>query len=642
MKTTFFKSVLRNPVLLILFLPIGLPALSQPVKITINADAQKRQVSPYIFGKNNNLSDSPGNPLSQAQWQKFRDIGITMFRESGGNNSTKYNWRRKLTSHPDWYNNVYKHDWDFAAQSLQENMPEAQGMWAFQLIGKAAKSSASNFNDWGYNSSKWWSGVHQNLAGGGTVNPDGGAALKNGNPELYLENWPADSTVAILDQWFTKNKLGLDSTKIRYWGMDNEPEIWLGTHDDVMPEQISAEEFMQLYFEVAKKARAKFPGIKLCGPVPANEWQWYNWKNDAINYNGKKYTWLEYFILRVSEEQKTTGIRLLDVLDIHFYPGESKNEDIVQLHRVYFDRNYVYPGANGVKRIGGGWNSSLNKEYILGRCADWLTQYMGKDHGVTFGVSETGINSSNPTVCANWYASTLGEFAKQGVEFFTPWSWNTGMFEVLHLFSRYSHSNYVNAISENEEFVSAYPTMNKAGDSMTVILVNRHTSLKKQIQLDIKGFQVKNGPVRMLTLSNLPANETFVSHTVNALKSAEIIPSQYNISTELEPLSVNAVLLTAAPTANKPVANTGHSFTIFPNPATSQINLVFYNEMEGPVKIEMINSSGAKVKELLHKKITAGRQQFTFDVSENTPGIYWIRILSEQSNVTAKIIINQH
>ena len=136
--------------------------------------------------------------------------------------------------------------------------------------------------------------------------------------------------------------------------MDNEPEIWNGTHDDVMPQQPDAESFMQIYFEVAKKARAYFPHIKLGGPVPANEWQWYNWKNDAISYKGKRYVWLEYFILRIAEEQAASGVRLLDVIDLHFYPGESSVSDVLNLHRVWFDEDYVYPGANGVKRIGGG------------------------------------------------------------------------------------------------------------------------------------------------------------------------------------------------------------------------------------------------------------------------------------------------
>ena len=132
--------------------------------------------------------------------------------------------------------------------------------------------------------------------------------------------WPADSTVGILDRWFGAGGLGLDETMFEYWSMDNEPEIWSGTHDDVMPVQLSADEFMQKYFDVAKKAREKFPAIKLIGPVPCNEWQWYNWDNDKISYNGGSYTWLEYFIKRIGEEQDSSGVRLLDALDIHFYP----------------------------------------------------------------------------------------------------------------------------------------------------------------------------------------------------------------------------------------------------------------------------------------------------------------------------------
>lgn len=630
------------PIILSGFILVCTSQAQTPVKITVNAAAEKKSISPFLYGKNNSLSDRPANPLNAVQWQKLRDLGIHMFRESGGNNSTKYNWKRKLTSHPDWYNNVYAHSWDYAAQSLQEKIPEAQGMWAFQLIGTAAKTNSSNFNDWGYNSSNWWSGVNQNLAGGGTINPAGGSvALKNGNPDLYLESWPADSTVAILDHWFQTGNLGLDSAKIQYWGMDNEPEIWVGTHDDVMPEQLSAEEFMQIYFNVAKKARAKFPGIKLCGPVPANEWQWYNWKNDAITYNGKKYVWLEYFILRIAEEQKATGIRLLDVLDIHFYPGETKTEDILQLHRVYFDRNYIYPGANGVHRIGGGWNSGINKEYVLGRCGDWLNQYMGSNHGVTFGVSETGISSDNPNVCANWYASTLGEFAKQGVEFFTPWSWKTGMFEVVHLFSRYAQKNFIEGISDNELYVSAYPTINENNDSISLFLVNRHTTEKKSVQIDIKDFSIKNEAIKMFSLYNLPGSETFISHTQNALKLTELNQPVYTLNIELEPLSVNAVLLKAAPTGIFPAEKNEIDVKIYPNPSYGNINIDFSINQPENIQIELYNSNGQKVAVWLNRKQQTGFHHFEFNTDEFSNGIYWLRLNGNSTIQTKKIIIQK-
>jgi hypothetical protein len=524
----------------------GIGYAQQPVNVSINAMAPRKAISPFIFGKNNSLSDNPDGPLSQSQWQRLRDLGIQMFRENGGNNSTKYNWRLKLSSHPNWYNNVYPHDWNYAAQSLQTNIPTAQGMWAFQLIGKAAKTGSNNFPDWSYNQSQWWNGVNQNLAGDGTVNPAGGSdALVEGDTSLYLENWNADSTTGILDHWFGNGGVGLNPDKIRYWNMDNEPEIWSGTHDDVYPTQPEAETFMQSYIAVAKKARAKYPDIKLMGPVPCDEWQWYNWNGYKVNYNGKDYVWLEYFILRIAEEQQESGIKLLDVLDIHFYPKETLPADIVQLHRVFFDQTYNYPGANGVKRSGsGGWDGSITKEYIFKRCNDWLVKYLGANHGVTFSVTETSIaNRDNPNVTASWYASTLGEFAKQGVEVFTPWDWATGMSEVVHLFTRYGQEYYINGTSSEERYVSAYPTLNFNCDSLTIFLVNRHLTESRVVNLDLSEYAIKDGNYTLFTISTLPQTETFVSHSVNALKQTSIEIVDNTISVTLAPLSVSALVL---------------------------------------------------------------------------------------------------
>lgn len=520
--------------------------------IVVDPTQDRVAISPYIYGRNGGLSDNPGAPLSAAQWQFLKDSGVRMLRENAGNNATKYNWKLKLTSHPDWYNNVYAHDWDFAATSLQQNLPGVQGMWAFQLIGKAASSTSANFSDWNYNRSQWWSGVGQNLAGGGTVNPAGGHdALVEGDTSKYLVDWTADDTTGILDHWFRPtsggaqgNGLGLDRAPVRYWSMDNEPEIWEGTHDDVMPVQCSAEEFMQRYFAVAKKARAKFPEIRLCGPVPANEWQWYNWKGSTVlAADGKRYCWLEYFIKRVGEEQKATGIRLLDVLDIHYYPGSSDPATIVQLHRTFFDRNWVHPEANGVHNVGGSWDNSVNKEYIFGRCEEWLQSHLGKDHGVGLGVSETGIALDSPPVTAVWYASTMGEFMRNGVELFTPWSWQKGMWEVLHLYSRYNYSTSVSATSADETLVSAYATSDEATGNIALVLVNRELTAARDVRVSIAGDALPDGAYDTLRLSNLPSTETFVSHTQNALVAGSVNLTGNTLSTSLPPLSITTVLL---------------------------------------------------------------------------------------------------
>lgn len=634
------SKILKIAILLLFAFKIG---SGQPVQITVNANSVKRPVSQYIFGKNNVLPSTYLNNGSNQEVTRSKEAGIKFVRQSGGNNSTKYNWRLKLSSHPDWYNNVYENNWDAAAKNLKDKMPGVQGMWSFQLLGKVAANTKNNFPDWTYNGSKWWSGVGQNLAGGGTVNSAGGGkALVEGNPDLYLLDWPADSTIGILDHWFGTGGLGYDSAFYRFWSMDNEIEIWSGTHDDVMKAQIPAEEFMQLYFKVAKAARAKFPGIKLSGPVPANEWQWYRYGSDGIPYNGKKYCWLEYFILRTAEEEKKSGIKLLDVLDIHYYPSSSKAEEMVQFYRVFFDRTYVYPEANGVKTVNGGWDNGINKEYILGRCSDWLKKYKGENHGVTFGVTETGLsdNMKDANVHASWYASTLGEFMKYGVEVFTPWSWKPGMWETVHLFSRYSQENFVDATSSQETSVSAYPTINESADSMTIFLVNRNLTATKEVQIDVRDFVIKNEPIYLYTLSKLPATETFNTHSNNALKKKQVEKPVYHISVQLEPLSVNALVLKAATTSIPEIHSGNFDLRVYPNPTVGKIEIEYFLVGKNAVNIELFNSNGQKLKVMPTSQISSGLNQHEIDLSDYATGIYWISVRSDRFYETKKFILN--
>lgn len=633
-----FASAIK--IVALLLITGNLSIAQTPIRIDIDLTKGKKPVSPFIYGKNNVLPSTFLNSGTTAEITKAKEAGVKFVRQGGGNNSTKYNWRLKLSSHPDWYNNVYANDWDASAKNLVDKMPGVQGMWSFQLLGKAAANTKNNFADWTYNQSQWWEGVNQNLAGGGQPNETGSKAKVEGNPDLYLMNWTADSTVGILDKWFGTNGLGYNKNQFQYWSMDNEPEIWSGTHDDVMKTQCTAEEFMQLYFKVAKAARAKYPDVKLLGPVPANEWQWYNWSGGS-KISGVHYPWLEFFIKRIAEEEKASGIKLLDVLDIHFYPGTSDVTQSLNLHRVYFDRNYSFPEANGLRTITGGWDTSLTKEYILGRCSDWLTKYKGANHGVGLAVTETDIKSTDPKIVAAWYASTMGEFMKNGVEIFTPWGWKAGMWETLHLFSRYNQENYVQATSQNETLVSAYPSVNEAADSMTVVLVNRSQTAKSTVNLNFAGYLLQNRAYSMYSLSGLPATETFVSHSNNKLVKTEVTAVLNQITVELAPLSVNSIILKAAPTSTETkLLDTKLKTKIYPNPATNEVNLSFSIPEKGKLLIELFHANGTLLKTISNEVFDAGSHQIDWNTSTLLPGIYLIRFTTNNDTQTIKLIKN--
>jgi hypothetical protein len=452
-------------------------------------------------------------------------------------------------------------------------------------------------------------------------------------------SWTADSTVGILDKWFGAGGLGLNKNIFKYWNMDNEPEIWNGTHDDVMPVQLAAEDFMQRYFATAKLARAKFPEIKLCGPVVCNEWQWFNWNSSLISYGGKNYTWLEFFIKRIAEEQVASGIRLLDVLDLHFYPGETDTATILQLHRVFYDKTYVYPGANGIKKINGGWDNTQTKEYIFDRCNTWLNTYLGANHGVTLGLSEMDINNSSPKVTANWYASMLGTFADNGVEFFTPWSWRIGMWETLHLFSRYGKDIRVQSTSNTEQYVSAYSSLSNDLDSLTIILVNRSQTSTYSTTVNVSNFTAVNGNYSTLTLSNLGTSETFVSHAQNALVSGNATLTNGSLSVSLPPYSIKAILL---------AGNAPNSFEKFKE--TNLVYKAFYKKqglihveynlpsMEN-VSIELFNIQGQKVKIFENNHLQSGFNNNDFETYGLPKGLYILQFRTRTIKETSRVFI---
>lgn len=525
---------------------MSLPAISlAAIEVRVNSKAGIQKISPYIFGKNiSGLNDAETSDPAKiaaedSTVKRMNEIGFRFFRANNGNNATRYNWRKKLTVHPDWYNNVYAHDWDITAKTIQDKLPGANAMYAFQLSGYAASSADYNFNDWDfYQTNGSWAKSTLDLAGGGVASADGQTALKTGDYSLYNEEWPADSTVAILNHW--KDDVKLDMKRFEYWSMDNEMEIWSGTHSD-LPLTVTQQFLVERYLDVAKKAKKAWKDIKLTGPVAANEWQWCGVDSDPNAAEERNYCWLEYFIKKVAEAQKASGVKLLDVLDIHWYPTEKTYEDRINWHRVFFDTTYVYPGANGIKKVNGGWDNSIVKEFIFKRLNDWMNAYFGKNHGIGLGLTETDLTTDDAMLTALIYASFLGTFMDNGVELFTPWSWGDGMDEVAHLFIRYGHEFRVASTSSNDSLVSAYSSVTESQDSMTIILVNRSEKMSQTVNLYVENFEALP-QAQTLTLSDL-SGETFVSHTENALRHGTAVASDAKFSLELPAKSITALLL---------------------------------------------------------------------------------------------------
>ena len=621
----------KGYMLLLLAFCLGISTvLAQDVTITVNANKDKKAVSPNIYGRNEGFDKST---------QFLNDAGLRFARVGGGNNMSAYNWRKKITVHPDWFNNVYGTDWDDYAQKINDNFPNMQGMFAFQLLGRAASTGDNNFPDWDYmQAHPDWFGNHQNLAGNGTPNPDDSEpALVAGDIDLFSEPWPADSSVAILTHWFGDNGKGFNKNQLQYWSMDNECDVWNGTHDWAMPTLIPASEFMDRFIELAKKAKAIEPDIKICGPVTTSEWQWYKWADESIKIDGIYYCWFEYFIKRCADEEKESGVRVLDVFDIHHYPYAPADSDALQNHRIFYDKDYVYPGANGIKTIFGGWDDSQKKEYIFTRINDWLTKHYGEEHGVTLALSEWSPGPNEPNLASVIYSTHLGLFANNGVEFFSPWNWFTGMWETMHLFSRYAKNYSVSSTSSLENIVSAYTTVNENSDSTTVIIVNRDMNAAHSITVNLNGLLVDNGNYTTLQLASLPASETFVSHTNNALKENSVSVASNSFTLSVPALSTTAVILKSAPSGISHLKNKAVEMTIFPNPVTDKLYVKLGSDVAENIEITVYNLAGKTISST--QSYCNGNSPISVDIASFSEGFYMLSVKSSKGNSVKRFTV---
>ena len=84
------------------------------------------------------------------------------------------------------------------------------------------------------------------------------------------------------------------------------------------------------------------------------------------------------------------------------------------------------------------------------------------------------------------------------------------------------------------------------------MLINRDMAASRTVTINLSNFNVANGNYQTLQLSSLPATETFVSHTQNALTQNTVAVNSNSLTITVPALSTTAILLNA-PTGPLPI-----------------------------------------------------------------------------------------
>ncbi len=277
---------------------LGLLLQTPPVTIDL---IHTKPISPYIYGANN------------MQWGKMGS-GYPLVRQ-GGNRMTAYNWETNASNAgSDWH---HQND-DYLAKSNEAGYVPGSYMKAAHANHAAVLITVPTI---GY--------VAADKKGDGDVNKTPNYlstrflksyAKKPGGKYIY----PPDTKDRAVYQdefvaWMERSK---PAGQPIWYSLDNEPDLWANTHERIHPKKLTYAELIENNIEYGRAIKSVAPKALVFGPANYG-WQGFRVLQDAPDANKRDF--LNTYLDAMKTAEKSSGKRVLDVLDIHWYPEARGN-----------------------------------------------------------------------------------------------------------------------------------------------------------------------------------------------------------------------------------------------------------------------------------------------------------------------------
>jgi hypothetical protein len=323
---------------------------TQTIHVTVDVLGNRHPISPYVYGG--------AYPKDAAT---ITDSGITVVRW-GGNATSRYNWKAGT------YNAV--NDWYYADFSYTE-IGDADSAKFIQDVKAAGSNPLMTMVmlDWVAKNVSDGSAYSFSIAKYGAqcgVNPfnsDDGNGLKPDCTTPVTGNDPNDANFPLKDspqpgdppntpyrnQWTAALAAAFGAAP-HFYDMDNEIDIWSGTHRDVHPQPASYNEMRDKFITEARALKTWDPAAIRLGPVSCCWWFYWNGanNNDKAAHAGNDL--LPWWLNEVYWQDKIAGTRSVDLFDIHAYPDTPDSSGFIlakkralapRIYRDYWDPKYV-------------------------------------------------------------------------------------------------------------------------------------------------------------------------------------------------------------------------------------------------------------------------------------------------------------
>ena len=474
------------------------------VSVTLDALTNRHPISSYVYG---------GAYPQDAS--TITDSGMTVVRW-GGNATSRYNWKTfTYNAANDWYFEDFNYTEIGDADSAQY-IRDVKAAGSNPLITMIMLPWVAKGSGWSFSVNKYGS-----QCGSDPYNGDAGDGVRSDCATNITGNDPNDANVPLLDQpgngdppgsvyrnQWTAALAGAFGTAPHFYNMDNEVDIWSGTHRDVHPTATAFTELRDTYLAEARKLRLWDPHAIRLGPVSCCWWFYWNGadNNDKGAHAGVDLLpwWLNevYWKDKIAIPQQ----RSLDVFDIHAYPDgpdtsgwtqAQKQALSARIYRDYWDPTYVSESG----AINQYWTTFLqpNKTipFRLPRMRAIVNMiYPGTPLSVTeWSAAFAGeADFSTALADADAYGILGRERAYLASRWVAPVPGNPN-YLALKLYRNYDghHDGFqatsVSAANNGDPALfSSYASLNSAGSTLTAVVLNKDPSNIAQVQFAVNGF----------------------------------------------------------------------------------------------------------------------------------------------------------
>jgi len=475
------------------------PAAASPVTVNVDPSAGRHPISPLIYGVN--FGDDA--QAARLRWP---------VRRWGGNSTTRYSWQDDTTNHAS--------DWFF--YNLPDDNPNPQNLpfgSSSDLFVGATRVAAGEplitvptigwtpidrSRRWGFSVAKYGSQQATECTVTGNAswcNPDAGNGVHpDGTP--IAGNDPHDTSRAI-DPTFVTGWMAhfaavagtAGNGGVHLYALDNEPTLWNSTHRDVHPQPTTYDELWQRSEQIAAAIKAQDPAAQVLGPA---DWGWCAYffsaadgcqaGSDAEAHGNLALT--DWYLLQAANYQAAHGVRLLDYLDVHYYPqanGVALSDD-----------ESAGTAALRLRSLKGLYDPAYVDESWIGQPVDlvprmksWIASRLP---GTRLAISEYNWGNDNGASSALAQAEALAIFGREGVDVATRWVAPAAGSRVEDAFLLYLDydgkgarvaGDSVQAVSSSVDTVGAYAVAGP-GSRLHLLLFNKDF-VSHAVQVQVAG-----------------------------------------------------------------------------------------------------------------------------------------------------------